>query len=441
MLFGKPSFLSFSIHAFLITGFVLLSGCTKEEHLTTDFLEYRPDENGILKLYKVGEKDPIGKWKFARISEKHPNGQKKFEIGIVDGLRHGAFYFWQSNGLKKLTGSYERGKREGKFTSYGKAGEIIYEKNYFGDELEGNFTLYYPMSNAEVFRYFEKTRKEGLELGEIPLKNNIRMETSFSKGIPVGPYRTYFHPRGQVGLSKEDLLEETGRFDENGRLIGNQVCYYPRTEGLVVYVLGNEPSSSIHPPTTSGLSEAIDECYLAMDEIPAYRNPKNIPAIVYCVDRRSSRIAPVWSSAIHELAIRNFDGNILTERFPANYESFRNQALAKAKELALSKELNEEKSENLSNNQKNGIEIIALNKNGEVHDILWSERSNDGILHLEDRIFKKRKRIHRAWESGESITSEWSISSGLNLIIRSKEGDKELDSPTLILPSFNQANR
>ena len=41
---------------------------------------------------------------------------------------------------------------------------------------------------------------------------------TFSKGIPVGPYRTYFHPRRQSGLSKDDLLQEEGRFNEKGKL-------------------------------------------------------------------------------------------------------------------------------------------------------------------------------------------------------------------------------
>ena len=431
----KTSFTSTPIGFSLLTVLTLLIGCSKEEHLSTDFLEYRTDDHGISRLHVAGETNPVGKWKFARISDQFPDGQKKFEIGIVDGLRHGSFYFWQPNGLKKLEGSYERGKREGKFSSYGKAGELIYEKNFIEDELEGNFTLYYPMSNSEVFRYFEKTNKEGLKLGDIPLKSNIRMEGSFSKGIPVGPYRTYFHPRGQSGLSKEDLLEETGRFDENGRLIGNQVCYYPRTEGLVVYVLDNEPSSIIHPPTPLGLSEAIDECYSAMEEIPAYRNPKNIPAIVYCVDRRSSRIAPVWSSAIHELAIRNFDGNILNDRFSPNYENYSKNALMKAKELSLSRELSDSSTHKTPTNSNKGVEIIALDQPGVVHDIVTSEFPNNGIPNLEERIFKKRKRIHRSWKSGEALTSEWSISSGLNLIIRSNEKDDEWGSPTLILPS------
>ena len=94
-----------------ILSLLLILACSKDEKLTTERLEYRNDENGIQRLYRAGEDDPVGRWKFARVTENHPNGQKKFEIGFVDGLKHGAFYFWQSNGLTKLTGSFEQGKR------------------------------------------------------------------------------------------------------------------------------------------------------------------------------------------------------------------------------------------------------------------------------------------------------------------------------------------
>lgn len=113
-------------------------GCSKEERVTTEKLEYRKDDDGILRLYRAGEDVPVGRWKFARVTEDYPNGQKKFEIGFVDGLRHGSFFFWQPNGLMKLTGSFDKGKREGSFISYGKAGEVLYKKNYFEDELEGD---------------------------------------------------------------------------------------------------------------------------------------------------------------------------------------------------------------------------------------------------------------------------------------------------------------
>ena len=418
-----------------ILSLLLILACSKDEKLTTERLEYRNDENGIQRLYRAGEDDPVGRWKFARVTENHPNGQKKFEIGFVDGLKHGAFYFWQSNGLPKLTGSFERGKREGTFISYGKAGEKLYEKNYFQDELEGNTTLYYSLTNSEVFDYFEKTREEGLKPGDIPITNHIRLEATFSKGIPVGPYRTYFHPRGQQGLSKEDLLEEEGTLNDKGRLVGNQVCYYPRTEGLVVYLPDNKPLETVHEPTNLGLSKAIDECYLAISEIPAYRNPKDLPAKVFCVDQRGGKIAPVWSSEIVELAVRDEQGNILPDRYDPNFESYRDQAVVKAKDVVLSSDISSTPIPLGSSGKFPSVEIIALNNRGEIRDILWSSISSKDKLDLEQRILQKRKRIHRNWEDGDATTSEWSIPTGLNLIIRGSP-DNSQDDPAIFFPTL-----
>lgn len=405
-------------------------GCSNEEKISTERLEYRKDENGIVRLYQAGDDEPVGKWKFARVSENYPSGEKKLEVGVVNGLRHGSFYFWQSNGLKKLTGSFERGKREGTFRAYGKAGELLYEKNYFEDELEGNLSFYYPMSNAEVFRYFDRLREEGLKPGEIPVKNILRLEATFSKGIPTGPYRTYFHPRGQSRLNKLDLLEEEGSFDEKGRLIGDQVCFYPRTEGLVVYLPDNKPLETIHEPNTYGLSKAIDECYLAVQKIPAYRNPKNLPAKVFCVDIRGGKISPVWSSEIVDLAVRNIDGNILAERYPPNFESYQKKAVKKAKEILLAHDLSEDPILQTLSLRGAPVQVIALNEKGAVKDILWSSLNRKNNLDLEQRILKKRKRIHRSWKAGEATASEWTISSGLNLIIRDDPQDP-LNDPSL----------
>ena len=155
------------------------------------------------------------------------------------------------------------------------------------------------------------------------MTSNIRLEATFSKGIPVGPYRTYYHPRGQTGLSKEDLLEEEGRFDEKGRLIGNQVCYYPEP-GLIVYLPDDKPLETVHEPNAYGLSKAIDECYLAISEIPAYRNPQTCRLkCTALITGRKNRTR--LSSEITELAVRDNRGNILPDRYDPNFESYRDR--------------------------------------------------------------------------------------------------------------------
>ena len=75
--------------------------------------------------------------------------------------------------------------------------------------------------------------------------------------------------------------------------------------------------------------------------------------------------------------------------FTANYENYSKNALSKAEELSLSKELSQATIPDTPRASKNGVEIIGLDQSGVVHDILWSENPNNGILNLDERIFKR----------------------------------------------------
>ena len=170
-----------------------------------------------------------------------------------------------------------------------------------------------------------------------------------------------------------------------------------------------------------------------MEEIPAYRNPKNLPAKVFCVDIRGGKISPVWSSEIMDLAVRSWNGKILTARYSPNFESYQDKAIKHAKEIVLEMDLSQDPNNPQLISRRTAVEIIALNNNGEIYDILWSSSSNSRSLDLEQRILQKRKRIHRFWQEGEALASEWSISSGLNLIIRNDPNDPQNNS-SIVFP-------
>ena len=57
-----------------------MGGCSNEEEVSTERLEYRKDEKGIVRLYYAGEDEPVGKWKFARVIENHSNGEKNSRL-------------------------------------------------------------------------------------------------------------------------------------------------------------------------------------------------------------------------------------------------------------------------------------------------------------------------------------------------------------------------
>ena len=98
-----------------------------------------------------------------------------------------------------------------------------------------------------------------------------------------------------------------------------QIKYFPRTFGLVVRLPDNSRLETLHDPSPDGLSRAMDEATKAIQAIPAYRNPDQLPALVYTVDDRGNEIVPIWSSHIVRLGIRNMDGFMLPDIFEANF--------------------------------------------------------------------------------------------------------------------------
>ena len=326
-----------------------------EQKLSPKDVEYRKDENGSEILFELGKDEPYGKNVRSFVTDKYSNGETRFTMGFVNGLKDGNFSFWQSNGLPELSGFYSAGKRNGTFTAYGKIGEIIYQKNFRDDKLDGNFSLYYPASNSDTLRFFEKLdevrSKEFLfslkrikkffssnkvEPQEIKVKNHLRLRTQFKDDFPVGPYQAYFHP-GTLTISLNDLLKEEGTFskdeDSRGLLVEKQRTYFPRATALVVVLPDKVRLDTIHQATADGFSRAIDEATKAIFEIPSYRNPENKPALVYTIDDRGNEIVPIWSSHIQNFAIRNLDGYLLEKVFQPTYESYLNEAIVYAKEI------------------------------------------------------------------------------------------------------------
>ena len=396
-------------------------GCSKDERVDEKDVEYRKDSFGNQILYKIGNSKPFGQGRVGRVSGKYNNGQKRFEVGFVNGLRHGTFSFWQKKGIKRLSGSYNMGKREGTFTAYGKAEELIYQKNFKNDELDGNFTLYYPLSHSEVFRYSELSRDIKVDFGEIPIKSNIRLKAVFSEGIPVGKYQTFYHPRGQENLTLNDLLKEEGEFDAQGKLKGRQISYYPKIKSLAIYMPDDLPLENFHEATPAGLSRAIEQCYQEIKKLPAYRNPEHLPAKVFAVDARGNRIAPIWTSKVEAIAIRNLDGYLLPVRYPPNYETYRDEAVKMAEEILLNLEMTDREKLRAFQEMGSTLDLVGLDSQGKIVDILWTSRKKENVIPLEDRIIHKRAMIRRDWQSGDSSKSEWLISDGLRLVIQNKK--------------------
>ena len=411
-------------------GFLVLFcfGCSDVE-LHPDDVEYRVDENGTELLYQIGMDYPFGYGENAYIVDYFPNKQKKFKIEFLNGKKHGVFTFWQDNGLPVLTGSFESGKKDGLFTAYGKIGELIYEKNYSKGELNGIFKLYYPCSKSEVSKYYDdfddsEGDSDGLfdrltswvsnnaDYSKSNISKILRLDANFSNDKPHGSYKIFYHPKGNQ-LTLDELIQEQGRF-ENGKLVDNQTSYYPRTFALIVILPNGKKLDQNYPPDANGFSHAIDDANKEYSKVPSYRNPKDLPALVYTIDDKGERIAPIWSSHISEIRLRRSDGTLLDKSFKANYEDF-----IKAMEYA---------SDNYSYGGdikfteespairgKNVLEVVGINLKGDkivVVDILWSSNELSENVSLNKRINKKRIKIRRKWSEGITNETIWSLTTG-----------------------------
>ncbi len=395
----------------------LFCSCSEKE-LHPDDVEYRKDENGTSILYQLGMDEPFGYEKRAYIVDKHPSGNMHLKIGFVKGYKDGNFTFWQDNDLKLLSGSFKKGKRNGQFTAYGKIGELVYEKEYLNGELDGVFKLYYPSSPSDVIRYNDKLDEESMKVGQLPVKNHLRLDATFSDGKPVGLYRAYYHPRGK-DLTMDELLREEGGFDQNGLLSEGQSSYYPQTHALVVYMPDDTRMETIHSASSDGFSRAIDEAAKEILAIPSYRNPDNAPALVYAIDERGNEIIPIWSSHIKEIAIRNMDGFLLDIRFAATYEAFVFDARSVAEKtlLEIDTTLNQE---TLSRYDRAGaaVEIVGLDESGAIIDILWTSNQSSQIIPLDERIERKRRKVNRNWQKGQVSEANWLLSNGSRITIK-----------------------
>lgn len=402
----------------LLTLFVFFA-CT-DKKLGPEDVEYRKDENGSQILYEIGAKEPFGSDTEAFVIGTYPEGSKYFEISFLNGLKHGPFNFWQKNQLPLITGFYTQGKRDGVFIAYGKIGEIVYEKTYKMGELDGNFSLYYPASNHDLFRYKNKLQEEGLKPGELDVQSHLRLKTQFRDGNPNGSYKAYLHPRGQ-NLDLSELIKEEGKFNENGLLSEQQFRYFPRTAGLAVIlpILGR--LEEIFKPNENGFSRAIDQAAEEIAKIPAYRNPDNIPAYVYTLDEKGNEIVPIWSSHIQTFAIRNMDGFLLPDRFEPKYEYFVGKAKPAATKLVQALDLSGDP--NLGYYEKRGkaVEVVALDSQDVIIDILWSSRDKENVIPLDGRINARRTRIRRSWKEGIAGQADWLLHDGSQLSLRAED--------------------
>jgi hypothetical protein len=144
--------------------------------------------------------------------------------------------------------------------------------------------------------------------------------------------------------------------------------------------------------------------------MPAFRNPDRKPALVFTADEKGNLIAPIWTSQIESIVLRDTNELNDIQEFAPNYEAFANFALPQAIEL--------------ENNESIGeLEIIGTDLYGRKVDLLWSSKPSPGSIHLHDRILAKRTKTRRTWDQGSALEADWFLDDGSQILLR---GDEEI---------------
>lgn len=185
----------------------------------------------------------------------------------AQGRRQGLWKFFHDNGMVRLEGRYSNDLRDGFFKEYDENGRLLATAKWIeGEKQEDAVELvklevlkdYYPDGSVKtlqtyrngipqgVRREYDKdgnivagylyedgqkvaegiTREDGVRDGpwtEFYSNGQLRAEGKYLDGLKVGEW-VYYHPNGKV--------EQTGTYDEKGRLQGQWVWYYPSGEVL-----------------------------------------------------------------------------------------------------------------------------------------------------------------------------------------------------------------
>jgi len=104
---------------------------------------------------------------------------------------------------RQIEGNYKDDKKDGKWTSYHKNGEIEIELNYKDGKLDGKRTSYYPYPNGQIFE--EENYKDGEKDGKRTsyYKNGqIEWEENYIDGKLNGK-QTYYNEYGSINKVEE----------------------------------------------------------------------------------------------------------------------------------------------------------------------------------------------------------------------------------------------
>ena len=115
------------------------------------------------------------------------------------------------------------------------------------------------------------------------------------------------------------------------------------------------------------------------------------------------------------------DGFLLPDRFEPKYEYFVRQAKPAAIKLVQALDLSGDPNLGYYEKKGNAVEVVALDSNKVIIDVLWSNRDNENVISLDERINARRTKIRRSWKEGVAGQADWLLHDGSQLSLRASD--------------------
>lgn len=90
-----------------------------------------------------------------------PSGVLQFKYTYKDGLQHGPYETYYSNGNKQKEGTYNHSKQHGEYKEYYQSGPLKYHYIWDNDKKNGDWKSYYENGEKWTLRQFEQDKLDG----------------------------------------------------------------------------------------------------------------------------------------------------------------------------------------------------------------------------------------------------------------------------------------
>ena len=124
-------------------------------------------------IYKRGEDKPFTGTEKAKVEDKI------IEYDIVDGIKHGKFKLYFSNGNTAASGQIDSNKNTGKWQYYYESGSLESEGIFVNDLPEGKWVWYYDSGILKEEGYYDMGKRTGL-WKSFDEKGDLINETDFN---------------------------------------------------------------------------------------------------------------------------------------------------------------------------------------------------------------------------------------------------------------------